>query len=166
MAYGSTPYVGMTPKKKKAATLKVHKWHARNSALDWSNGSISHIRHYRVLPWATGTLPSLESIAEVPDWQVAKTGKSSIFWLSSSFLSHASTITVEAITTIQTLKNGINHWVLHPLCIVIIAHEPFFSDSQALRCQYLVLYAIFVINNIIHSMYAPAQTGSSIWARV
>ena len=30
MAYGSTPYVGMALKKKMAATLKVHKWHARN----------------------------------------------------------------------------------------------------------------------------------------
>ena len=29
MAYGSTPYVGMTPKKM-VATLKVHKCHARN----------------------------------------------------------------------------------------------------------------------------------------
>ena len=29
MAYGSTPYVGMTPKKM-AATIKVHKLHARN----------------------------------------------------------------------------------------------------------------------------------------
>ena len=30
MAYGSTPYVGMAPKKM-VATLKVHKWHARKS---------------------------------------------------------------------------------------------------------------------------------------
>ena len=29
MAYGSTPYVGMTPKKM-AATLEVHKCHTRN----------------------------------------------------------------------------------------------------------------------------------------
>ena len=29
MAYGSMPYVGMTPQKM-AATLKVHKWHTRN----------------------------------------------------------------------------------------------------------------------------------------
>ena len=29
MVYGSTPYVGMAPKKM-AATLKVHKWHTRN----------------------------------------------------------------------------------------------------------------------------------------
>ena len=53
MAYGSTPYEGMTPKKM-AATLKVYKCHTRH-----------------------GPLTLLESIAEVPDWQVAKTGKSS-----------------------------------------------------------------------------------------
>ena len=47
-------------------------------------------------------------------------------------LSHASTITVEAITMIQTRKNGTNLWVLYSLFIVIIALEPFFSDSQAL----------------------------------
>jgi len=34
-----------------------------------------------------------------------------------------------------------NYWVLHSLFIVVIALEPFFSDSQALRCYYLVLYA-------------------------
>jgi len=38
---------------------------------------MSHIRHYQVL--TSGPLTSLESIAEVPDQQVAKTGKSSIF---------------------------------------------------------------------------------------
>jgi len=32
-----------------------------------------------------GPLEVLESIAEVPERQVAETGKSSIFWLSSSF---------------------------------------------------------------------------------
>ena len=32
---------------------------------------MSHIRHYRVLPWATGTLTSLESVAKVPDRKVA-----------------------------------------------------------------------------------------------
>ena len=72
---------------------------------------MSHIRHYRVLPWATGPLTFLESIAEVPDRRVTKTGKSSIFWLSSFFLSsvsvtvsQASTITAKAITTIQMRK--------------------------------------------------------------
>ena len=37
MAYGSTPYVGMTPKKM-VATLKVHKWHARNVCVRLVNG--------------------------------------------------------------------------------------------------------------------------------
>ena len=127
---------------------------------------MSHIRHYRVLPWATGPLTSLESIGKVPDRQIAKTGKSSIFWLSSSVqtVSQASTITDEAITTIQTRKNDINHWVLHSLLIVILAFELFFRDSQALRCKYLVLYAIllaWILCDIIHSMYAPAPAGSS-----
>ena len=78
---------------------------------------MSHIRHYRVLPWAMGTLPTLESIAKVPDRQVTKRGKSSIltFFLSSLSLSHASMITVEAMTMDQTRKKGINHWVLHYL---------------------------------------------------
>jgi len=49
------------------------------SALDYSKASMSHIRHYQVLPWTTGPLTSPESIAEVPDWQVGKTGKLSIF---------------------------------------------------------------------------------------
>ena len=49
-------------------------------------------------------LDVLENIAEVPDWQVAKTGKSSIFGLSSSVrtVSQASTITAEALTTMQS----------------------------------------------------------------
>ena len=78
--------------------------------------SMSHIRHYRVLPWATGPLTLLESIAKVPDQQVAKMGKSSIFWLLS-FLRHDSTIMAEAITMIQTQTSNINHWVLHSLLI-------------------------------------------------
>jgi len=48
----------------------------------------------------------------------------------------------EAITMLQTRKTSINHWVLHSLLIMILALELFFSDPQALRCQYLVLYAI------------------------
>ena len=54
----------------------------------------------------------------------------------------------KAITTIQMRKYGINHWVLHSLLIMIIALEPFFSDSQAPR--YIVLYVILLeqVNNI------------------
>ena len=108
---------------------------------------MSHIRHYWVLPWATVLLTLLENIAEVPDWWVAKMGKSSIFWLSSSSssltVSQASTIMAEAITMIRTWNNNINDQVLHSLLIVIVELELFFSDSQALRSYMLnVLYAI------------------------
>ena len=40
-------------------------------------------------------------------------------------------ITTEAITTIQTQKNCINHFVLQSLCIVSIELKLFFSDFQA-----------------------------------
>ena len=178
------------------------------SALDQLTASMSHMRHYRVLPWGTGLLTLLESIAKVLDRQVAKTGKSSTvqpvilagikvadkmlvgnfnlaitcalhatplrtimrarlrtrdlaclalaiqqknspirqtkipakvsgYTVSSdcfrSFFPFSTTIMAEAITT-QTRKNCTNHWVLHSLFIVIIALEPFFSDSQAVRC--------------------------------
>ena len=136
MAYHSTPYAGMTPKKM-AATLKVYKWRARNVCVRLVNSLYtSLIRHYRVLPWATGPLTLLESIAKVPDRQVAQTGKSSIFWLSFfillSFLHHDSMITAEAIAMIQTQTCNINHWVLHSLLIVIVQLKLFFSDFQAL----------------------------------
>jgi len=76
--------------------------------------------HYRVLPWATRPLPLLESIAKVPDRQVAKMGKPSIFWLLiSSSLNHASTIMAKGITTVQTWKNSTNHWVLHSPLIIL-----------------------------------------------
>ena len=51
---------------------------------------MSLIRHYWVLPWATGLLTLLESITKVPDRQVAKTSKSSIFWLFSFSWGHIS----------------------------------------------------------------------------
>ena len=53
------------------------------SALDWSTASMSPIRHYRVVPWATEPLTLLESIAKV------QTGKSlkQANHLSSDFLS-------------------------------------------------------------------------------
>ena len=86
---------------------------------------MGHIRHYRVLPWATGPLTLLESVTKVPDRQVAETGKSSIFWLLSVFLSaslsHASMITVEAITTIQTRKK--QHKSLSTVLTVYRSHS-------------------------------------------
>lgn len=83
---------------------------------------MSHIRYQRVIPWAIGLLTSLESIATVPDCQVSKTSKLSIFWLvflSSLSVSQDSTITGKGITMIQNMK------------------KLFFSDSQTLHCYYL-----------------------------
>ena len=134
MAYDITPYVGMTLKKNGGHIESVQM--TRLSALDQSTASMSPIRHCWVLPWATELLTLLESIAKVPDPQVAKMGQSSIFWLLLllAFLHCDSTTTAQAMTTIQTRKNSINHWVLYPILIVILELELFFSDSQALRC--------------------------------
>ena len=102
------------------ATLKVHKWLLKMSALDQSTASMSHIRHYRVLPWATGLLTLLESIAKVPDRQSLKRAKSSIFWLLLlPFLHRNSTTMAEAMTMIQTRKNNINQQVLYLPLIVL-----------------------------------------------
>ena len=101
MAYGSTPSVEMTPKKM-VATLKVTNDTLEMSALDRSMASMSHIRHYRVVPWETGPLALLESIAKV---QTGKSLKRANRLSSDCFLSfahHDSTITADAIVTIQT----------------------------------------------------------------
>ena len=77
-----------------------------------------------MLPWGRGPLTLLWSIAKVPDRQVVYF--LTFFFLSFS-ISQANTIMAEAITVIQMQKkkNGINHWVLHSLLIVIIALELF-----------------------------------------
>ena len=50
-----------------------------------------------MLSWAMRPLTLLESIAEVSDLQVTKTGKLTDFFLSSLSVSHASTIMAEVI---------------------------------------------------------------------
>ena len=50
----------------------------------------------------------------------------------------------DAITMIQMQKTSINYRVLHSLLIVILALKLFLSDSEALRCQNFVLYAILL----------------------
>ena len=63
MAYGSTSYVKMTPKKNGGTNDTLEMF-----ALDQSTASMSQ-----------GLLTLLESIAKVPDWQSLKQAKSSIF---------------------------------------------------------------------------------------
>ena len=113
---------------------------------------MSDIRHYWVLPWATGLSTLLESIAKVPDRQVAKTSKSSIFWLLSFLiLKPPSTITAKAITMVQTRKNSTNHWVLHSPLIVLNERtwtSRRFSGNPTLMlaaiCHFAWIYVIFI----------------------
>ena len=72
-----------------------------------------------------------------------KTGKSSIFWLRCSSTTIRSMTTTEAVTTIQTRKNSINHWLLHSPLIVVKKPELVSGDSQVTPHLYLPLYAIF-----------------------
>ena len=72
-------------------------------------------------------------------------------------------ITAKAITVIQTRKTSINHWVLHSLRIVILALKLFFSDSRALRCQYLVLYAILLETLFIACTPPPRTEAPKQW---
>ena len=101
--YHGMPYVGMAPKKM-VATLKVHKWHTRNVCIRLVNGLHDPYQALLSASMGSGPLTSLESITKVPNRQVAKTGKSSIFWLTFFLSFQASTITNEAITMIQTWK--------------------------------------------------------------
>ena len=107
--------------------MKVTNDTLKRSAIDRSMASMSHIRHYRVVPWATEPLTLLESIAKV------QTGKSlkPANHLSSDFFFSDNTITAEAILTIQMQKNSIYHWVLYPVLIVFLQLELFFSSVLA-----------------------------------
>ena len=117
MAYGSTPYVGMGPKK------WLPHWKYTNDTFEMSasTASMSHISNYQVLLWSTGPLTWLENIPKVPNRQVVKTGQSSIFlyFLLLSTFNQDSMKMAEAITMIETWKNTINHRVLHSPLIVL-----------------------------------------------
>ena len=110
-----------------------------------------------MLPLATGPLTLLESIAKVPDRQVAKQANrlSSDFLLllllSSVTVRQASTITAEAITTIQSRKNFINHRVLHspPIARKELGMVGEFQNSNVLVC--LSIYAIFLNKTVTSS---------------
>ena len=63
---------------KMAATLKVHKWHNQNVCVRLVKGL--H-KPYQAFSQTAEALTLLENIAQIPDWQVVKAGKLSIFWL-------------------------------------------------------------------------------------
>ena len=76
-----------------AATLKVTNDTLEMSVLDRSTASMSHIRHYRVVSWATEPLTLLESIAKVQTGKSLKRANR----LSSDFFFSDNMITAEAI---------------------------------------------------------------------
>ena len=86
MAYSSTPYVGIA-QEKMAATSKVYKWHVQNVCVRLVNSLYEPYQALSSASMGNRPLTLLESIAKVPDLQVAKMGKLSTFWLSSSFFS-------------------------------------------------------------------------------
>ena len=85
---------------------------------------VLHLYHLRVSLWATGPLMSyaLESIAELPDQQVAKMGELSTFWLWLVY-----------------------YWTLHPP-LIILKELKLCRTSQALLClcTTMVEYDIYV----------------------
>ena len=122
MAYG-TPYVRMALKKLVVTIGSAQMTHLSSwtVCIRLAKGLHEPIRHYRVLPWAMRPLTLPECMAKVIDWEVTKTGKSSIFFLLSSlsvYINQASTIMAKAIRTIRTPQNSIKHWVLDSLLIV------------------------------------------------
>ena len=74
----------MTPQKM-AATLKVHKCHARNICVRLVNSLYEPSQALSSASIANKTINFAGKHAKVPDQQVAKTGKSSIFCLLLSF---------------------------------------------------------------------------------
>ena len=117
-----------------------------------------------------------------PDRQVAKTSKSSIFWLSFFFslssvhryktrnlylcsvqtVSQDSTIKVEAITTIQTRKKSHKSLGTALTTYCDLSTRTILPWISGTPMSILSAIRHFVsLNNIIHSMYAPAPAGSS-----
>ena len=99
MEYSSTPYIEMAPIKM-AAPLYVYK--VICSKLCPRLTFVDHTCHSRVFSTVTRLLTLTESIAEVPNRQVAKpANRFQLSFLLSFFRDHSTTMT-EAITIIQT----------------------------------------------------------------
>ena len=88
----------------------------------------------------TRLLTLTESIAEVPNQQVAKLANCLL--LVSSFFSEDSTTMTEAITMIQMRRSATGSGLLHPHHSVLKQIKPFSSDSQSARVKYLPLCAV------------------------
>ena len=119
MEYSSAPYIGMAPKKNGCPIVRVQ-------------SDMDHTCHSRVFSTVTRLLTLTESIAEVPNRQVAKLVN--CLQLSSFFWEH-STIMTEAITMIQSRRSATGSGLLHPHHSVLKQIKPFSRDSQALEAS-------------------------------
>ena len=107
MAYYCRPYVGMPPKQtRKAATFKVHKWHAQNVCVTLVKAiSVIIDCFYELL---TRLLTILENIAKVPHRQVTIIYLTNL--LSFDFL-------LALVKTSDSLVNSalnVYHWLFYP----------------------------------------------------
>ena len=111
MEYGSSPYVGMAPKKN-GRRIKCVPNGRFKSLLHMA--FMSHTCHSRVFSSAIRLLALLESTAEAPHRQVAKRANCPFLIVcSSSSFSQATVIFTEAITMIQMQRSGTSSGPLH-----------------------------------------------------
>ena len=132
MEYGSTPYIGMAPKKMAAPFCMCTKWDVQTSALDLAKSFCGPYLSFSNVFYSNKTV---NADREVPNRQVAKPANR----LSSSFFREDSTTMTEAITMIQTRRSATGSGLLHPHHSALKQIKPFSSDSQALEastCRY------------------------------
>ena len=86
-----------------------------------------------------------------------------ISFVTDPSLQHDSMITAQAITTIQTRKNSINHWVLYSPFIVLKERTQLVGDFSGNPTLMLATIRHFTLNNI-HSDYV--NRSSTMYQRV
>ena len=99
---------------------------------------MDHTCHSQVFSTVTRLLTLTESIAEVPNRQVAKSANR-LQLASGFFFRDDSTTTTAAIIMIQTRRSATGSRLLHPHHSVLKQTKPFSRDSQAIEastCRY------------------------------
>ena len=112
---------------------------------------MDHTCHSRVFSTVTRLFTLTQSIAEVPNRQVAKPPNRFKLSAASFFRDHSTTMT-EAIAMIPTRRSATGSGLLHPHNSVLKQIKPFSRDSQALEastCRYTPFCSVpfCVLNN-------------------
>ena len=106
---------------------------------------MDHTCHSQVFSIVTRLLALTESIAEVPNRQVAKSANRFQFSCLLAFFRDHSTTMTEAITMIPTRRSATGSGLLHPHHSVLKQIKPFSRDSQALEastCRYTLFCSV------------------------